>query len=69
MRSSRMRLSVSDCSFTQRVLNIHRGGLQRCLVAWLVPRETAAVSAQVLCIPYIYAPVYNVTLFETAYVG
>ena len=33
----------------------------RCLVfALLVPRETAAVSAQVLCTPFNRAPVYNV---------
>ena len=33
--------------------------LQRCLnVTWLVPRETAAVSAQLLCTPYNDAPVY-----------
>ena len=28
------------------------------VVAWLVPRETAAVSAQVLCTPFNRAPVY-----------
>ena len=40
--------TLNDCSFTQRVLNIHASTcLQRCLVlTWLVPRETAAVSAQ-----------------------
>ena len=33
---------MSDYSFTQRVLNIHQSGLQRCrlVVTWLVPRET-----------------------------
>ena len=32
--------------------------LERCLVVtWLVPRETDAVSAHVLCTPYKYAPV------------
>ena len=34
------------------------------VVAWLVPRETAAVSAHVLCIPYTHAPVYSVTSFD-----
>ena len=36
-------------------LNIHRSGVLTTL-AWLVPRETAAVSAQVLCTPYNHAP-------------
>ena len=31
-------------------------------VTWLVPRETAAVSAHVLCTPYNHAPVYSVTI-------
>ena len=30
------------------------------VVAWLVPRETAAVSAQALWTPYNHAPVYSV---------
>ena len=38
---------------------------QRCLVVtWLVPRKTAAVSAQVLCTPYNHAPVNAVTLLK-----
>ena len=54
---------MSDCSFTQRVLNITPKWLQRCLAdTWLVPWETAAVSAQVLCTPYNHAPAYSVTL-------
>ena len=33
---------------------------QRCLpVAWLVPRETAAVSAPVLCTPFSHAPFHS----------
>ena len=36
-------------------LNIHRSGVFTA-VAWLVPHETAAVSAQVLCTPYNHAP-------------
>ena len=43
---------------------------QRCLVfAWLVPYETAAVSAQILCTPHNHAPVYNAILFKTTCVG
>ena len=42
-------------SFIARILNIHRSGVLTVL-AWLVPHETAAVSAQVLCIPYNHAP-------------
>ena len=37
------------------LLNIHRNGVLTVL-AWLVPHETAAVSAQVLCTPYNHAP-------------
>ena len=34
--------------------------LQCCLlVTWLVPRETATVSAQVLCTSYNHAPIYT----------
>ena len=39
------------------------------VVTWLVPRETAAVSAHVLCTPYNHAPVYSVISFEATYVG
>ena len=52
-------LWMNDCSFTRRVLNICWSG---CMVWWLVPRETAAVSAQVLCTPckpYTCTPVYS----------
>ena len=38
-----------------RFLNIHRSGVLTAL-AWLVPHETAAVWAQVLCTPYNHAP-------------
>ena len=41
-------------SFSQ-LLNIHRSGVLTTL-AWLVPHETAAVLAQVLCTPYNHAP-------------
>ena len=36
-------------------LNIHQSGVLTA-VAWLVPHETAAVLAQVLCTPYNHAP-------------
>ena len=39
------------------------------VVAWLMPRETATVSAHVLCTPCNHALVYRVTLFEATYVG
>ena len=42
-------------SFIACFLNIHRSGVLTAL-AWLVPHETAAVSAQVLCIPYNHVP-------------
>ena len=51
-----------ETSCTQRVLNLHQW-LQCCLIVTrLVPRETAAASAQVLCTPYNNAPVYSVTI-------
>ena len=49
---------MSDWLFITRFfffLNIPRSGLLTAL-AWLVPHETAAVSAQVLCTPYNHAP-------------
>ena len=42
------------CAYLQRYL----------VVAWLVPRETAAVSAHVLCTPYTHAPIYSGTSFH-----
>ena len=44
-------------SFIARFLNIHRSGVLTAL-AWLVPHETVAVSAQVLCKPYNHALCY-----------
>ena len=41
-------------AFYSAFLNIHRSGVHTAL-AWLVPHETAAVSAQVLCTPYNHA--------------
>ena len=42
-------------AFYSAFLNIHRSGVLTAL-EWLVPHETAAVSAQVLCTPYNHAP-------------
>ena len=42
-------------AFYSPFLNIHRSGVLTAL-AWLVPHETAAVLAQVLCTPYNHAP-------------
>ena len=42
-------------AFYSAFLNIHRSGVLTAL-AWLVPPETAAVSAQILCTPYNHAP-------------
>ena len=43
--------------------------LQCCfVVAWLVPHETAAVLAHVLCTPHSHAPVYSVTSFKATYI-
>ena len=52
---SRLTALACGSSFIARVLNIHRSGVLTAL-AWLVPHETAAVSAQVLCTPYNHAP-------------
>ena len=52
---ARMWFYMSDWLFKARFLNIHRSGVLTAL-AWLVPHETAAVSAQVLCTPYNHAP-------------
>ena len=45
-------IALFCCCF---VLNIHRSGVLTALT-WLVPHESAAVSAQVLCTPYNHAP-------------
>ena len=42
-------------AFYSAFLNIHRSGVLTAL-AWLVPHEIAAISAQVLCTPYNHAP-------------
>ena len=68
LRSSRMQLWMSDCSFTQHVLKIHQSGYSAVsIVTWLVPHETAAITTQVLCTPYQHAPVYSATVFKAAW--
>ena len=52
---ARMLFYMSDWLSIARFLNIHRSGVLTAL-AWLVPHETAAVSAQVLCTPYNHVP-------------
>ena len=52
---ARMLFYMSDWLSIARFLNIHRSGVLTAL-AWLVPHETAAVSAQVLCKPRNHAP-------------
>ena len=52
---ARMWFYMSDWLFIARFLNIHRSGVLTSL-AWLVPHDTAAVSAQVLCTPYNHVP-------------
>ena len=44
---------MSECSYAQGVLNIHRSGYSAVvIVTRVVTRETVAISAQVLCTPY-----------------
>ena len=63
LRSIRIRLGMIR-QHTAR-LEYPRKWLQRCLnFTWLMPREIVAVSAHVLCTPYIHTPVYSVTSFE-----
>ena len=50
---ARMWFYMSDWLLA-RFLNSHRSGVLTA-PAWLVPHETAAVSAQVLCTPYNHA--------------
>ena len=45
-------------AFYSAFLNIHRSGVLTSL-AWLVPHETAAISAQFLCTPYNHAPCHS----------
>ena len=57
---ARLWFYMSDKLFIARFvvvlfLNIHRSGVLTALT-WLVPHETAAISAQVLCTPYNHAP-------------
>ena len=52
---ARLWFYMSDKLFYSTFLNIHRSGVLTSL-AWLVPHETAAISAQFLCTPYNHAP-------------
>ena len=52
---ARLWFYMSDKHFIALFLNIHRSGVLTAL-ARLVPHETAAISAQVLCTPYNHAP-------------
>ena len=52
---SRLWFYMSNKLFIVRFFNIHRSGVLTVL-AWLVPHETAAISAQVLCTPDKRAP-------------
>ena len=45
---------VTNFLYSMHFLNIHQSGVLTAL-AWLVPHETAAISAQVMCTPYNYA--------------
>ena len=52
---ARLWFYMSDTLFIGRFFFfIHRSGVLA--LAWLVPHETAAISAQVLCTPYNHAP-------------
>ena len=52
---ARLWFYMSDKLFIARFLNIHQSGVLTAL-AWLVPHETVAISAQVLCTSYNHAP-------------
>ena len=52
---ARMWFYMKWLAFYSAFLNVHRSGVLTAL-AWLVPHETAAVSAQVLCTPYNRTP-------------
>ena len=55
-------------SLTLTVPTVSVDGNHGIVVTWLVPRNTAAMSAYVLCLPYNHAPVY-VTFFKATHVG
>ena len=54
---ARLWFYMSDWLSVTRFLNIRRSGVLTAL-AWLVPHETAAVWAHVLCTSYNHAPCY-----------
>ena len=51
-------------AFYNTFFNIHWSGVLTVMFAWLVPRKTGAIWAQVLCTPYKHAPVYSVVSFK-----
>ena len=65
--SCRMGFRMSNYPFAAHSFFIvHQSGvLTVLLITWLVPHETAAILAQVLC-PYSHAPVYCVILLKDA---
>ena len=62
---------VSDYCFTVCYLTATEVVYWQCclVVAWLVPHETAVISAHVPRTPCNHAPVYGVTSFKAAYIG
>ena len=55
---TRMWFYMSDQLFITHFFNMHRSGVLTVLT-WLVPHETTAVLAQVLCTPYNHAPCHH----------
>ena len=58
--------------FIVHIFNICRSGVltaRYLVVAWLVPCESAAILAQVLCTPFNHAPVYSATSFKQSHIG
>ena len=57
-------------AFYSMFFNTHQSGvLTNCLlITWLVPYETAAITAHTLCAPYNHAQVYIVTSSEATQV-
>ena len=56
--------------FIAHIFNIHWNGVLTALFvgAWLVPHEAAAISAQVLCPPFILAPIRLWTVLRASWV-
>ena len=72
LHSCHMWFWMSDCIIFQCIFLISTEVVywqNYLVVAWLVSRETAAISAQVLCTPFNHAPVYSVTSFKATQVS